>query len=146
MLHGEDVGTARRLTVARHLALLPQHVDDIFPATVLDTAMIGRHPHVGRWQWETSRDLAIGRAALAAVAEAAGALIVLIGPNWLVHNEYGLPRLHEPGDQVADEMGHPGRIGHCGTLLLRLFPLRIVLPLLVIQQYALQKIEGHPTY
>jgi len=36
--------------------------------------------------------------------EAAGALIVLIGPNWLVHNENGLPRLHEPGDQVADEI------------------------------------------
>ncbi|MBT8081489.1 MAG: ABC transporter ATP-binding protein [Gammaproteobacteria bacterium] len=66
-LRGEDVTSARRLTVARHLALLPQHVDDIFPSTVLATAMIGRHPHVGRWQWETAEDLAIGRAALAAV-------------------------------------------------------------------------------
>ena len=42
MLHGEDVRTARRLSVARHLALLPQHVEDIFPSTVLDTAMIGQ--------------------------------------------------------------------------------------------------------
>jgi iron complex transport system ATP-binding protein len=67
MLHGEDVRTARRPVVARHLALLPQHVDDIFPSTVFDTAMIGRHPHMGRWQWETAEDLAIGRAALAAV-------------------------------------------------------------------------------
>ena len=66
-LRGEDLQTTRRLGVARHLALLPQHVEDIFPSTVLDTAMIGRHPHVGRWQWETTEDVAIGRAALAAV-------------------------------------------------------------------------------
>jgi iron complex transport system ATP-binding protein len=66
-LRGEDLTTARRQDVARHLALLPQHVDDIFPSTVLDTAMIGRHPHVGRWQWETAEDVAISRAALAAV-------------------------------------------------------------------------------
>lgn len=66
-LHGQNVGTAKRQDIAQHLALLPQHVDDIFPATVLDTAMIGRHPHIGRFQWESSTDFEIGRAALAAV-------------------------------------------------------------------------------
>ena len=66
-LHGADVAAARRQQTARHLALLPQHVDDIFPATVIDTVMIGRHPHIGRFQWETAEDHAIGRAALAAV-------------------------------------------------------------------------------
>ncbi len=64
---GDDVFRASRRDIARRLALLPQHVDDIFPATVLDTAMIGRHPHIGRFQWESADDLAIGRAALAAV-------------------------------------------------------------------------------
>jgi TIR domain len=34
----------------------------------------------------------------------AGALIVLIGPNWLVRNDAGHPRLHEPGDHVASEI------------------------------------------
>jgi len=34
----------------------------------------------------------------------AGALIVLIGPSWLVHNDAGTPRLHEPGDHVAGEI------------------------------------------
>ena len=34
----------------------------------------------------------------------AGALIVLIGPNWLVRNDAGTPRLHEPGDHVASEI------------------------------------------
>lgn len=62
-----DISTGSRQDIARQLALLPQHVDDIFPATVLDTAMIGRHPHIGRFQWESNEDLDIGRAALAAV-------------------------------------------------------------------------------
>lgn len=62
-----DVAAGNRQEIARQLALLPQHVDDIFPATVLDTAMIGRHPHIGRFQWESADDFEIGRAALAAV-------------------------------------------------------------------------------
>lgn len=36
--------------------------------------------------------------------ESAGALIVLIGPNWLASQAGGKPRLHEPDDQVADEI------------------------------------------
>ena len=67
LLHGRDVAASGRQEIARHLALLPQHVDDIFPATVLDTAMIGRHPHIGRFQWESPADFAIGRAALESV-------------------------------------------------------------------------------
>lgn len=67
LLGGEDMSTSGRQSIAQKLALLPQHVDDIFPATVLDTAMIGRHPHIGRFQWESSEDVEIGRAALASV-------------------------------------------------------------------------------
>jgi len=67
LLAGHDVATSKRQNTARQLALLPQHVDDIFPATVLDTAMIGRHPHIGNFQWECAEDYEIGRAALAAV-------------------------------------------------------------------------------
>ncbi|MDJ0711961.1 MAG: ABC transporter ATP-binding protein [Woeseiaceae bacterium] len=66
-LDGRDLGSTGRRAIATRLALLPQHVDDIFPATVLDTAMIGRHPHIGRFQWESAKDIAIGHAALAAV-------------------------------------------------------------------------------
>jgi len=66
-LRGCDVGTGSRQDTAQKLALLPQHVDDIFPATVLETAMIGRHPHIGRFRWESARDVAKTRAALAAV-------------------------------------------------------------------------------
>ena len=52
---------------ARRLALLPQLTEDPFPSTVLETALIGRHPHLPFWQWEDAADFASARAALAAV-------------------------------------------------------------------------------
>ncbi len=67
VLNGENLATTRRRDIARQLALLPQHVDDIFPATVLDTAMIGRHPHIGRLSWESQHDVAVANDALDAV-------------------------------------------------------------------------------
>ncbi len=67
VVNGSDLATARRQEIARKLALLPQHVDDIFPATVLDTAMIGRHPHIGRFSWESDHDFAVANEALDAV-------------------------------------------------------------------------------
>ena len=53
---------------AAHLrGLLVQTHSDAFPASVLETALIGRHPHLGRWAWEGADDERIARAALAAV-------------------------------------------------------------------------------
>ena len=60
-----NVASSKRQQLAKHLALLPQHVDDIFPATVIDTALIGRHPHIGRLSWESEQDIDIAKAALA---------------------------------------------------------------------------------
>jgi iron complex transport system ATP-binding protein len=45
---------------------LPQDSVDFFPATVLETALIGRHPHLARWQWESGADVARAHAALSA--------------------------------------------------------------------------------
>jgi iron complex transport system ATP-binding protein len=56
-----------RRALARELALLPQNVEDPFPASVVETVLLGRHPHIARWQWESARDFAIASAALAAV-------------------------------------------------------------------------------
>lgn len=67
VLNGSQLATTPRREIAKQLALLPQHVDDIFPATVLDTAMIGRHPHIGRLNWETENDFSVAHAALRAV-------------------------------------------------------------------------------
>jgi iron complex transport system ATP-binding protein len=52
---------------ARRLALLPQATEDPFPVTVLETVLIGRHPHIGFWSWEGDRDIQVARACLAAV-------------------------------------------------------------------------------
>lgn len=54
-------------TAAHLRGLLVQTHSDAFPASVLETALIGRHPHLGRWAWEGAADERIARAALAAV-------------------------------------------------------------------------------
>ena len=56
---------ARRAAQLR--GLLPQGHIDAFQSTVLETALIGRHPHVGRWAWEGKEDERFAREALAAV-------------------------------------------------------------------------------
>lgn len=66
-LNGEPIEQLSRQQIAASLALLPQYTEDVFPATVLDTALIGRHPHIGRFQWESAIDRKIAGDALAAV-------------------------------------------------------------------------------
>ncbi|HEX8989281.1 MAG TPA: ABC transporter ATP-binding protein [Rhodocyclaceae bacterium] len=55
----------------RELALvrgyLPQQSHDPFASTVLETVLVGRHPHLGRWDWESAADRRIAEAALAEV-------------------------------------------------------------------------------
>lgn len=63
-LQGENVFTAQRQTIAQHLALLPQAIEDIFPSTVMDTVLIGRHPHIERFKWESQHDHEIAKNAL----------------------------------------------------------------------------------
>ncbi len=46
---------------------LPQARGDAFASTVLETALVGRHPHLDRWGWESEKDARIVRQALAAV-------------------------------------------------------------------------------
>lgn len=52
---------------ARRRGWLPQRHEDAFASTVLETALTGRHPHLGRWDWESKRDADIARGALQAV-------------------------------------------------------------------------------
>ena len=63
-LLGSDISALPRQKIARHLALLPQVTDDIFPASVLETALIGRHPHIDRFSWESAEDYALANTAL----------------------------------------------------------------------------------
>jgi iron complex transport system ATP-binding protein len=47
-----------RREIAQYLGLLSQDDDNTFPGTVLETALIGRHPYLGLWQNETAEDIA----------------------------------------------------------------------------------------
>jgi iron complex transport system ATP-binding protein len=64
-------GRALAETPPRELALvrgyLPQQSHDPFASTVLETVLVGRHPHLGRWDWESAADRRIAEAALAEV-------------------------------------------------------------------------------
>ena len=64
LLGGESIAATPRPRIAKQLALLPQDVDDIFPATVLDTVLVGRHPHIPRFHWESAADRDIAMRAL----------------------------------------------------------------------------------
>lgn len=55
------------LASARIRGWLPQSRADAFASTVLESALIGRHPHLGRWQWESTEDARLAQQALAAV-------------------------------------------------------------------------------
>lgn len=56
---------ARRSALLR--GWLPQARGDAFASTVLETALVGRHPHLERWGWESEKDARIVRQTLAAV-------------------------------------------------------------------------------
>ncbi|HEU6456047.1 MAG TPA: ABC transporter ATP-binding protein [Roseateles sp.] len=51
-------------TLARLRGYCPQQQQDAFSASVLETALVGRHPHLGRWRWESGQDVALAQAAL----------------------------------------------------------------------------------
>jgi len=65
VLAGHALHSLSRPDIARRLGLLLQHHEDAFPVTVLETALMGRHSHIGFWQWESPSDLQCARAALA---------------------------------------------------------------------------------
>lgn len=54
--------------IAQQLGVLFQAEEDPFPGTVLETVLMGRHPWLGRWQWEEDKDYALAREALAEVS------------------------------------------------------------------------------
>jgi len=66
-LDGLPMPQLRRRALALRLGLLPQDLEDAFVSTALETVLIGRHPHLSLWQWESAQDEQIARAALRAV-------------------------------------------------------------------------------
>lgn len=67
LLDGVSLAATPRRQVAQRLGVLFQDSDEAFPSTVMEAALIGRHPHLHAWEWEGAQDEAIARAALNAV-------------------------------------------------------------------------------
>ena len=69
--HVELAGSPYAALSPREAALrrawLGQTQADPFGSTVLETALTGRHPHLGRWDWERPHDADLARSALSAV-------------------------------------------------------------------------------
>ncbi len=53
-----------RRHIAQQLALLLQQQEDHFPGTVLEAVLVGRHPHIRQWQWESETDRQLATQAL----------------------------------------------------------------------------------
>jgi iron complex transport system ATP-binding protein len=66
-LDGAAMRGLGRRAVALRLGLLPQDLEDAFVTTAIETVLIGRHPHLSLWQWETAEDERLAHEALAAV-------------------------------------------------------------------------------
>jgi len=67
LLGGNDVAALPPRQAALRRAWLGQFQSDPFGSTVLETALTGRHPHLGRYDWESPRDAELARDALRAV-------------------------------------------------------------------------------
>jgi iron complex transport system ATP-binding protein len=67
VVQGQDLRVWPRRALARVLGLLAQSSEDPFPSSVLETALIGRHPHIDFWRWESEQDFGTARRALADV-------------------------------------------------------------------------------
>jgi len=67
LLDGLPLASHSRRAVALRLGLLPQDIEEAFVASASETVLIGRHPHLALWRWETAEDECLARQALAAV-------------------------------------------------------------------------------
>ncbi|MDH5601028.1 MAG: ABC transporter ATP-binding protein [Gammaproteobacteria bacterium] len=56
LINDLNLSQLSRRQVAQQVSLLLQHQEDYFPGTVLEAVLIGRHPHIKSWQWESDND------------------------------------------------------------------------------------------
>ncbi|SAK39619.1 ABC transporter-like protein [Caballeronia temeraria] len=63
-LDGRALASWRAADLARVRALMPQATHDAFSATVLDTVLLNRFPHLTGWGWESDEDRNAAHAAL----------------------------------------------------------------------------------
>jgi iron complex transport system ATP-binding protein len=63
-LDGAPLDRLRRRAIAQRLGVLMQDLEESFATTALEAVLIGRHPHLQSWQWETAEDERLAREAL----------------------------------------------------------------------------------
>ncbi|WP_455202176.1 ABC transporter ATP-binding protein [Kaarinaea lacus] len=59
-----NIRSLGKTELAKKRGVLFQTKSDPFPATVLETVLIGRHPHIENWQWESKKDIELARNSL----------------------------------------------------------------------------------
>ncbi len=64
LLQGKSYEELGARSAALQRGWLGQHQDNAFASSVLETVLTGRHPHLGRWQWEGPEENRIARQAL----------------------------------------------------------------------------------
>ena len=72
-LDGRELKDWHAMALARRRGIMFQDSNDTFPATVLETVLTGRHPHLSFWALESAQDRALAQAALAEVELASDA-------------------------------------------------------------------------
>jgi iron complex transport system ATP-binding protein len=70
LLDGAPIASLTRRELARRIAVVAQETHTTFDFTVLDIVLMGRYPHLGRFELEGVADLEIARKALAATGTA----------------------------------------------------------------------------
>jgi iron complex transport system ATP-binding protein len=70
-LNRASMASITRAALARSIAVVPQETHLAFDYSVLEIALMGRYPHLGTFELEGPRDVAIAREALAATGTAA---------------------------------------------------------------------------
>lgn len=66
-LDAKSLDQLRRRAIAQRIGVLLQDLEESFTTTALEAVLIGRHPHLAAWQWESAEDERLAREALASV-------------------------------------------------------------------------------
>lgn len=64
LLENVDVHSIKKLDLAKKMAVVPQETSILFDFTAFDIVMMGRNPHVDRFRFETSKDVAAVKKAM----------------------------------------------------------------------------------
>ncbi len=66
-IKNKNIKQLSRKQIAQQIGVLLQHHEDIFPGSVMETVITGRHPHIKPWQWESTSDYRLAECALQTV-------------------------------------------------------------------------------